>query len=91
MNASSFKWSGLANAKTIDIADAGNDNVKVRVSTKAAGKAQTPKLSNISTTTRTFTGIPANYRNDLAKAASIRFAKVSRGARVKKARLVSKK
>ena len=36
MAASSFKWSGIANSKTIDIADAGDKNVTVSVTTKVS-------------------------------------------------------
>ena len=80
---------GLANSKTIDIAE-GEDGLVI---TKKTGPANKPKQSTSSTTVpcrgsltiKEATKQTAGYRGDLKKAARIRASAICKSLRVKKA------
>ena len=92
---STYKYSGIANSKTIDISSTDDNSAALTLKTKS-GKATIALNKSFRRTAKTITGQAADnyYRSDLKSAALAKYSAVYRGNRaakgVKKARAVKR-
>ncbi len=83
---STYKYSGLANSKTIDISSTDDNRAALTLKTKKGGKAAIALNKPFRRTAKTITGQTADkyYRSDLKSAALAKYSAVYRGNRAAK-------
>ncbi len=83
---STYKYSGLANSKTIDISSTDDNRAALTLKTKKGGKATIALNKSFRRTAKTVSGQTADkyYRPDLKSAALAKYSAVYRGNRAAK-------